>query len=166
MVGRRFGRLVGVERAGSNSSRQALWRFQCDCGNEHVSIGALARRGLVQSCGCFRREATAEVGSKNVTHGDSYSRLYGIWAGMKHRCSCPTAQKWADYGGRGITVCAEWDASFETFRDWALANGYSDELSIDRIDNDRGYEPGNCRWATAVDQRHNRRDTVAAELSL
>lgn len=96
-------------------------------------------------------------------HGQYKTRLYKIWKGIKRRCSSPTYSGYKNYGGRGITLCAEWAESFEAFRDWAIANNYRDGLSIDRINNDANYEPGNCRWATAAEQlRNTRRSRVIA----
>lgn len=88
-------------------------------------------------------------------HGMSHSRLYQIWNAMKQRCSNPKAISFPRYGKRWISVCADWDASFAAFRDWALANGYSDHLTIDRIDNDGNYEPSNCRWVTNKEQQNH-----------
>ena len=91
-----------------------------------------------------------------VKHGMARTRLYGIWRAMKKRCSLRSHPRYAEHGGRGITVCMDW-LVFETFMRWAQQNGYADDLSIDRLDNDRGYEPGNCRWASVEAQAHNRR---------
>lgn len=88
-------------------------------------------------------------------HGMSHSRLYHIWNTMKQRCSNPKAISFPRYGNRGISVCEDWDKSFESFRDWAMANGYSDHLTIDRIDNDGNYEPSNCRWVTNKEQQNH-----------
>lgn len=105
------------------------------------------------SCGCSRG---------NYTHRGSRTRLYTIWCGMRFRCNNPKATQYKDYGGRGIRVCVEWD-DFLVFKTWAERSGYSDELSLDRIDNNKGYEPDNCRWATRKQQNTNRRSTMALE---
>jgi len=103
------------------------------------------------------RKATSE---RNYVHGGAGTRLYRIWLGMKRRTADPRRNNYHRYGGRGITVCEEWKDSFAVFRDWALANGYRDDLSIDRIDNDGNYEPGNCRWNSAKAQSNNTRRNV------
>ena len=83
-------------------------------------------------------------------------RLYQIWANMKYRCNTPTYKRYSRYGGRGIKVCDKWNNSFESFYDWSINNGYQDDLTLDRIDNDGNYEPNNCRWATYTQQNYNR----------
>ena len=107
------------------------------------------KTGNVKSCGCAYT---------HVTHGLSRTRLYNIWSNMIQRCENPKAAQYKDYGGRGIYVCKDWQ-SFESFMTWAISNGYSNDLSIDRIDNSNGYNPQNCRWATARQQANNTRKT-------
>ncbi len=93
-----------------------------------------------------------------LTHGATQTRLYNIWTLMRRRCDDVMCADFSRYGGRGITVCAEWEKDFAAFQSWALSNGYSDELTVDRENNNRGYEPGNCRWITRAAQNRNRRD--------
>jgi hypothetical protein len=112
-------------------------------------------RGHTKSCGCLSNEKAAK---RLTTHGGSRSRLYRIWQKMRARCENPKDKTWLLYGARGISVCAEW-RDFAPFQKWALANGYSPSLSIDRIDNSLGYSPRNCRWATNTQQIRNRRNT-------
>ena len=138
LTGQRFGRLTVLERAGTDSRREAVWRCICTCGNEIYVQGHHLRCGNTQSCGCLRVDTA-------TTHGESRSRLYHIWFGMKTRCYNPNTKDFKNYGGRGITVCPEWLYDFPAFQKWAIANGYRDDLTIDRIDNDKGYSPDNCR---------------------
>ena len=108
------------------------------------------------SCGCLVPERMSAVGQKRKTHGESQTRLYRIWSGMKSRCLNPRNRKYNIYGGKGVKVCPEWVYSFENFRDWAVVNGYADNLTIDRIDSNGDYEPSNCRWTTYNEQNSNR----------
>ena len=155
MIGQRFGRLTVLEECACDK-KGTFYKCQCDCGNITRPIfGASLRFGRTQSCGCLHREGLV---ARNTIHGKYYTKLHGVWNNMKQRCSNPNHQKWTDYGARGITVCDEWKDDFRAFHDWAMANGYEDHLTIDRIDNDKGYSPQNCRWVTMQVQRHNRRD--------
>lgn len=153
ITGQRFGRLVVVKEAGRSKQGRVLWRCRCDCGGSTIVRGADLKNGSVKSCGCARVEACRAHGTR---HGGSGTRLYDIWKGMRARCNNPNHKAYPQYGGRGIKICREWDA-FASFREWALANGYREDLTIDRINNDEGYEPNNCRWASYVEQRHNQR---------
>ena len=159
ITGRRFGKLVVLERAGRNKHKKTLWKCLCDCGEFTVTTGEALRSRTTKSCGCLHEAHLARmssIGKQNKRHGDSFSRLYNIWAGMKTRCFNSDDDAFHRYGGRGITVCDEWRYSFESFRDWALQNGYDDALSIDRINNDGSYCPENCRWVDQQTQAKNR----------
>lgn len=159
-IGRRFGRLVveSVRRERRGKRDMIIARCRCDCGTvKDVFWQALADR-RVKSCGCLHRALAAERGRRLLTrHGDSHTRLYGIFMNMKERCYNHRHVHYANYGGRGIGICDEWRGDFAAFREWAMSHGYDDTLSIDRIDNDRGYSPDNCRWVDAKTQCNNRR---------
>lgn len=155
LTGQRFGRLVVIEKSVSGQGRHVRWLCQCDCGNTTIVDGGNLKAGRTKSCGCYVKE-----GNSHRTHGDSRTRLYRIWRGIKQRCYCPKASHYKSYGGRGITMCGEWLNSFEAFRDWSLSNGYRDDLSIDRKDNNRGYSPDNCGWSTNMEQANNKRTNV------
>lgn len=138
---------------------------QCNCPDKTIVSVALKdlKKGSTVSCGCYHREANRKHATGNtycVKHGMYKTRLYGIWCHIKSRCLNPTNDSYFNYGGRGITVCDEWKNDFIAFYKWAISNGYSDNLSIDRIDKDGNYEPSNCRWADADTQiRNTRRNT-------
>lgn len=161
MIGLKFGRLTVVSFNSKNERRQLLWNCKCECGNKNVvAVGAKLREGSVVSCGCHRSERMIEI-NKNIhkTHGKSYSRLNKIWSQMKQRCYNAKANGYKDYGGRGIRICDEWLNSLENFYEWAINNGYDDNLTIDRIDVNGNYEPSNCRWITMEEQQWNKRNT-------
>ena len=159
MTGQRFGRLTVVERVPSRA--EAHWRCLCDCGNTSVLRGSILRDGQVRSCGCYLRDRLRRV---NTVHGQAVrghmTPTYNSWMQMRRRCRDPKHGQWANYGGRGITVCDRWRDSFANFL--ADMGERPDGTSIDRIDNDGNYEPGNCRWATPLEQSHNKRNTRAA----
>ena len=156
MTGERYGRLTVLRFAGRASNGHSQWLCKCDCGRETTVARSNLRTGKQVSCGCKRRE---QAGAMNYSHGGSNTRLYSIWTNMITRTTNPKGTAYNRYGGRGITMCPEWRNSFEAFRDWALANGYTDDLTIDRVDNDSGYRPDNCRWTTWHEQFNHRTDT-------
>jgi len=156
LTGQRFGRLVAVKKI--EEGKHAKWLFQCDCGNEHVAQQANVLGGRhTRSCGCLAREVAV---TSNTTHGMCHTRVYAIYAGVKSRCRNKNNHAYSVYGGRGLTVCDEWLNDPQSFFDWAINNGYADNLTIDRKDNDKGYSPDNCRWSTAKEQSRNRRSNV------
>ncbi len=164
MIGKRFGRLAVVGQSESKLWR-ARWVCVCDCGREAVVDGANLRTGHVQSCGCLQRDSIAAVGKRTRKHGAAIDKTpeYAAWASMKTRCFNPKAQQYANYGARGITVCAAWRDSFEAFIADMGARP-SSKHSLDRIDNERGYEPENCRWATVHQQNNNQRHNRLIEV--
>lgn len=132
---------------------RTLAKFRCECGQEFEAIVSNVKTGETKSCGCWQRACTI---ARSTKHGGGTTRLYKTWAHMLDRCENNKIRSYKDYGGRGIRVCEAWH-DFTAFRAWALANGYADHLTIDRVKNDGNYEPGNCRWATRKEQNRNSR---------
>lgn len=160
-TGQRYGRLVvlGMYLYKKNRNNSWKWVLQCDCGT--ILIKGIKYFRNTQSCGCLAKDMAKTIGKCNITHNGARTRLYHIWSGMKARCLCKTNKAYASYGGRGISICKEWSDSFETFRTWALDNGYEDNLIIDRKNNDGNYEPDNCRWVSYKVSANNRRKPVS-----
>ena len=153
ILGERFGRLIVVEKAGPNTHRKMRWLCRCDCGNQLIVLGDSLRNGRIQSCGCLQKELTSKRFS---THNKSEERIYRIWKTMKNRCNNPNYKWYVNYGGRGIKVCDEWQ-KFESFYEWSMVSGYTETLTLDRINFNGNYEPSNCRWVDMVTQNNNKR---------
>jgi len=149
-----YGQLL-VVRFSHLKGKAPVYECLCDCGNTCNKRIWEMRNGKVSSCGCAKR--------KLKTHGQTrgeYSRIYRIWRGMKSRCYNENNKNYFRYGGRGVIVFDSWVNNYSEFQRWSLENGYKDNLTIDRVDNNGNYEPSNCRWTTMVVQARNRRNSM------
>ncbi len=156
VTGKTFGRLTALDRVVVPGKTEVFWRCLCACGSVVSVRSYQLRTGRSASCGCLQRERTARANRKHgACSGGERSPEYGVWSHMRRRCLNPEDPDYPDYGGRGITVCSEWAESFAAFL--CDMGPRPDATSIDRINNCKGYAPGNCRWATAVQQSRNRR---------
>ena len=161
IIGEKYGRLtvLGERKEG----KRWIAKCRCDCGTVWETRSDRLRGGRVKSCGCYKKDLQRTlVIRRNKTHSRSNTRLYAIWNGMLQRCDNPNRVAYKNYGGRGIGVCAEW-REFEKFFEWAMLNGYRDDLEIDRINVNGNYEPNNCRWITRAAQAANKRNNFMVE---
>ena len=160
MIGEKFERLVVEKQTDDyitpSGGHHKRYTCLCECGKRVDVLKEYLTSGRQKSCGCLKKE------NGHPTHREIHTRLYKIWGNMCNRCSNPNNPAWDRYGKRGILVCDDWKL-YENFRDWAKSNGYNDDLTIDRIDNDRGYNPDNCRWADRYTQANNKRDNHIVE---
>lgn len=155
LIGKKFGRLKVIKALGNDQ-----YETICICNNTKIVYGNNLLSGDTTSCGCRRREVTAQRNRERATHSMSRTLLYGVWFGIKQRCD---DSKNPHYGGRGIKMCKEWKLSSKAFLTWAIKNGYRKGLQIDRIDNNGDYEPKNCRWVTAKENQNNRGNALKYE---
>lgn len=156
LIKQRFGRLIVLSRQGS-IGKKVSWLCLCDCGNKKLVTSYRLQSGQTKSCGCLQRELAR---SRHTTHGMTNTKIYEVWKHMHSRCRDKTDKSYKDYGNRGIKVCKRWFKFENFYRDMGdLPRG----LTIERIDNDRGYFPDNCKWATPKEQANNKRTNILIE---
>lgn len=152
LTGQRFGRLTVIKFA-ETKNHTLYWKCKCDCGNIKIIAGNDLKSKKIKSCGCLRKEKASNLNKK---HNLCNTRIYNIFLGAKSRCYNIKDKAYKNYGGRGIKICNEWLNDFMNFYNWAINSGYQDNLTLDRIDVNKNYEPNNCRWTTMKEQENNR----------
>lgn len=159
LTGMKFNKLTVIRLYERTAKRRYMWLCRCDCGKEKVILGDHLKNGHTKSCGCYAREKIKNLNKKT---GLTQTKLFYTYHNMHTRCERKQSSMYALYGGRGINVCEEWSGrnGFKNFAKWSIQNGYKEGLQIDRIDNDKGYFPDNCRWVSIIEQANNKRNTV------
>lgn len=156
LVGEKFWKLTVLERVENSNTGKSQWLCKCDCGNKVIVIGPNLKNGNTRSCGCWRMSEDKKDYNGHIWK----TRLYSIWCGMKSRCYNTKFPKYISYGARKIQICEEWKTNYKAFEQWALNNGYREDLTIDRIDVNGNYEPANCRWITNEEQARNKTNGI------
>lgn len=151
LIGKRFGKLVVCKIPAQIPKERSKVVCECDCGGVKLVLVRLLLNGHVKSCGCI-----AYTSEKRKKHGYCGTRIYRVWQNIKSRCNNKNACGYKYYGGRGIVICDEWEESFINFLNWSNKNGYKDTLELDRKDNNKGYNPGNCRFVTRIENSRNK----------
>ena len=163
LSGQIFGRWEVIRPGGTSKSEGRMFWCRCECGTEKLVSGHSLKLGRSKSCGCLGEEnrirACTHHGCARTVNGVRPNKLYTIWSGMRDRCNNSSNVGYQWYGAKGVSVCEEWNNSFETFNEWANNNGYREGLSIDRINPFGNYEPSNCRWITLSEQAYNKRNS-------
>lgn len=149
ITGQKFNKLTAIKYLGNQN-----WLCKCDCGNDSITTAGRVKSGNTKSCGCVKRSV---LGISTTKHGMAGTRTYRIWKSMRNRCNNPKTPRYKDYGGRGITICKRWN-KFENFL--ADMGECPDGMSIDRVNNNKGYSPSNCKWSTTSEQASNTRNTI------
>lgn len=152
LTGQKFARLTVLQRVENDKKQNSQWLCNCVCGNNIIVRGYHLKSGRIKSCGCLQKE----TGYMNKKHGMCETRLYKIWTGIKTRCTNKNEISYKRYGARNIKICAEWKDNFSSFYEWAINNGYADNLTIERINVNGNYEPHNCTWIPSEQQAQNR----------